>query len=201
MKNLGVTFDADLSFKTHISSVCRSSFYHIRQIRTARPSLDSKSAILLANALVSSKLDYCNSLYSSLPDCSIHRLQRVQNSLARAIVPTIKRSQHITPTLRALHWLPIRQRITYKIAMLTFKTLQYKQPSYLADLLHPHTSSRSLRSTDQRLLTIPLVKSAIGRCYFSYCAPTLWNSLPPSLRFSDSLLSFRCQLKTYLFPP
>ena len=124
VKNLGVTFDADLSFKTHISSVCRSSFYHIRQIRAARPSLDSKSAILLANALVSSKLDYCNSLYSSLPDCSIHRLQRVQNSLARAIVPTIKRSQHITPTLRALHWLPIQQRITYKIAMLTFKTLQ-----------------------------------------------------------------------------
>src|SRR5579862_795635 len=70
------------------------SFYHILQIRAARPSLDSKSAILLANALVSSKLDYCNSLYSSLPDCSIHRLQRVQNSLARAIVPTIKSSTH-----------------------------------------------------------------------------------------------------------
>src|SRR5579864_5824318 len=130
VKNLGVIFDADLSFKTHISSVCHSSFYHIRQIRAARPSLDSKSAILLANALVCSKLDYCNSLCSSLPDCSIHRLQRVQNSLARAIVPIIKRSQHITPTLRALHWLPIRQRITYKIAVLTFKTLQYKQPSY-----------------------------------------------------------------------
>src|SRR5579863_4251211 len=107
VKNLGVTFDADLCFKTHISSVCCSSFYHIRQIRAARPSLDTKSTILLANALVSSKLDYRNFLYSSLPDCSIHRLQRVQNSLARAIVPTIKRSQYITPTLRALHWLPI----------------------------------------------------------------------------------------------
>src|SRR5579862_3690409 len=141
VRNLGVIFDADLSFKTHISSVCHSSFYHIRQIHAARPSLDSKSAILLANALVSSKLDYCNSLYSSLPDCSIHRLQCVQNFLARAIVPTVKHSQHITPTLCALHWLPIQQRITNEISMLTFKTLQYKQPSYLADFLHPHTSS------------------------------------------------------------
>src|SRR5579872_5151713 len=60
VRNLGVTFDADLSFRSHISSLCRSSFYHIRQIRIVRPSLDSKSAIMLANALVSSKLDYCN---------------------------------------------------------------------------------------------------------------------------------------------
>ena len=158
------------------------------------------SAILLANALVSSKLDYCNSLFPSLPDCSIHRLQRVQNSLACAIVPTIKRSQHITLTLRALHWLPIQQCITYKIAMLTFKTLQYKQPSYRADL-HPHTSSRSLCSADQRLLTIPLVKSAIGCRSFSFCAPTVWNDLPLPLHFCYSLPSFRSQLKTHLFPP
>src|SRR5579872_482201 len=83
--------------------------------------------------------------------------------------------------------------------MLTFKTLQYKQPSYLADLLHPHTSSRSLRSTDQRLLTILLVKSAIGRRSFSFCAPTVWNSLPPPLRFCDSRPSFRSQLKPTSF--
>ena len=80
-RNLGVIFDSDLSFKNHISNVCKTSFYHIRQLRQIRESLDTKSAIILANSLVSSKLDYCNSLYYNLPDTSINRLQRIQNSL------------------------------------------------------------------------------------------------------------------------
>ena len=101
----------------------------------------SNSAILLANAPVPSKLDYCNSLYAALPASSIHRLQLVQNALARAVVPSVRRFQHIKPTLRNLHWLPINQRITYKIGALTFKTLYHKEPSYLADLVHTHAPS------------------------------------------------------------
>ena len=66
-RNLGVTFDSSLDFKDHISSVCRSSSYHIRQLRQVRSSLDENSAIILANSLVQSKLDYCNSLYLGLP--------------------------------------------------------------------------------------------------------------------------------------
>ena len=61
-RNLGVIFDKDLSLKHHISTICKSSYYHIRQIRQVRSSLDINSAIILANSLVSSKLDYCNSL-------------------------------------------------------------------------------------------------------------------------------------------
>src|SRR5207244_12351108 len=58
-RNLGVVFDSELSFKKHISNICSTSFYHIRQLRQIRSSLDQNSAIILANALVSSKLDYC----------------------------------------------------------------------------------------------------------------------------------------------
>src|SRR2546425_11087582 len=96
---IGVVFESDLSFDQHISNVCRSSFYHIRQLRQIRPSLDLNSSIQLANALVSSKLDYCNSPFYGLPDTYIKRLQRVQNSLVRVIFPSLKRSDHITPAL------------------------------------------------------------------------------------------------------
>ena len=113
-RNLGVVFQSDLSFDQHISNVCRSSFFHIRQLRQIRPSLDLNSAIQLANALVSSKLDYCNSLFYGLPDISIKPLQRIQNSLARVMFPSLKRSDHITPTLVKLHWLPIHKRIKFK---------------------------------------------------------------------------------------
>jgi hypothetical protein len=151
--------------------------------------------------LVLSKLDYCNSLFYSLPDTSISRLQRVQNSLARVVVPSIKRSQHISPTLCKLHWLPVHQRIQYKIAALTFKTLYHKQPSYLVDLLLPYVPTRNLRSSDKHLLTVPNIKSAIGRRSFQFAAPTIWNTLPLSLRSSTSLHSFLTGLKTHLFPP
>src|SRR5437867_7077281 len=95
-----------------------------------------------------------SSIYG-LPDIALHRLQLVQNALAKVVVPTVRRSHHISPTLRSLHWLPIPQRITFKIASITFKTLQNNQPSYLRNLLIPYHPPHSLRSSDQHLLTVP----------------------------------------------
>jgi len=200
-RNLGVTFNSDLSFKEHISSTCQISFLHIRQLRQIRHLLDFNSAIALANSLVTSRLDYCNSLFFGLSNCSLSRLQRVQNSLARVILPSIKRYDHITPTLHKLHWLPIVQRITFKIATLTFQTLQHHSPSYLHELLTPHSARRSLRSSYQNQLIVPRIDSANGRRSFSYAAPSVWNSLPPSIRSLDSYQSFRSALKTHLYPP
>ena len=76
-RNLEVIFDRNLTFKNHISDVCRSSFYHIRQLRQIPVTLDTNSSILLANALVSSKLDYYNSLFYNLPAKFLNRLQLV----------------------------------------------------------------------------------------------------------------------------
>ncbi len=200
-RNLGVILDSDLSLKKHISSICQTSYHHIRQLRQIHSSLDSNSATLLANSLVSTHLDYCNSLYYGLPDSSINRLQQVQNSLARLVMPFVKRHDHITPALHKLHWLPIRHRITFKIATLTFKTLLHGQPSYLHDLLSRHTPCRTLRSAFKNELNIPFgIKSESGRRSFSFAAPTIWNSLPLALRSISCLSSFRSSLKTHLFP-
>ncbi len=199
-KNLGIIFESDLTFHKHISSICQSSFYHIRHLRQIRSSIDTSSAIILANALVTTKLDYCNSLYYGLPNSSIHRLQLVQNSLARVILPSIKRHHHITPALQKLHWLPVNLRIKYKIASLTFKTLHYKLPSYLHQLLLPVPSS-GRRSYTNNLLTVKRVTSSYGQRSFSSAAPTIWNSLPTALRLSSSYSVFRSSLKTFLFPP
>ena len=201
VRNLGVTFDPDLSYHHHISSICSTSFHHIRHLRQIRSSIDKNSAIILANALVSSKLDYCNFLFYGLPSNSIYRLQKIQNSIARVVIPSAKRYDHITPTLRTLHWLPVEKRITYKIANLTFKTLQTHLPSYLSDLLMPYKLSRCLRSANQHLLVVPNIKTAAGRRSFAYAAPTIWNSLPFHIRSSSSLASFHSALKTYIFPP
>jgi len=176
-RNLGVTFDSDLSFKSHIIQVSKSCHYLIRQIRSVRPVLDHNSAVLLANSLVSSKLDFCNSLYADLPISTIRPLQLVQNSLARAVYSS-RKFDHVSPLLRSLHWLPISQRISYKIALLTFKTLHFNSPTYLSDLLIPKKSSRSLRSDDKNLLHVPFLRKSASCRSFAFFAPKLWNSLP-----------------------
>ena len=91
-RNLGVIFDKDLSLKPHFSTIIKTSYHNIRQLHQIRSSLDTSSAIILANSLVSSKLDYCNSLFYGLPASSLDRLQKVQNSLARVVVPSVKRT-------------------------------------------------------------------------------------------------------------
>ena len=107
----------------------RTKIFYIRLL-----GIPLSAATALANSLVSSKLDYCNSLYSGISQSNLNKLQRIQNSLARVITNTSK-YQHITPTLKKLHWLPIKQRIIdYKLCLLTYKTLTI-QPTYLYNSL------------------------------------------------------------------
>ena len=153
-RNLGFIFDSDMSFSEQINSVSKSCHFHIRDIRRIRHLLPLSAATALANSLVSSKLDYCNSLYSGISQSNLNKLQRIQNSLARVITNTSK-YQHITPTLKKLHWLPIKQRIDYKLCLLTYKTLTNQQPTYLYNSLSFPSHSVSTRSSDSLVLSIP----------------------------------------------
>ena len=99
VRNLGVLFDSTVSFSDHVSQVIKSTRVHARDLYRIGPLLDHNTSVLLANALVSSRLDYCNSLFISLSDFDLRRLQLVQNSLCRIVNRTSKYS-HITPQLK-----------------------------------------------------------------------------------------------------
>ena len=114
------------------------------------PFLDLNTSVLLANALVSSRLDYCNSLFLSLTDFELRRLQPVQNSLCRVVTCSSKFS-HITPQLKKLHWLPVRYRVQFKISLITYKILNQGQPVYLREVIHPHYSCRNTRRSTPKL--------------------------------------------------
>src|SRR6218665_2732084 len=137
----------------------------------------------IATSIVHSKLDYCNSLFCSINSSQIKRLQTIQNALARAVTKTPKNHQcHITPVLKSRHWLKIPQRIHYKIASLTYKTLQTSQPSYIRQLLTIQLPG-STRSSSYLSLSCPPVSSSLKFCNrsFAYAAPALWNGLPKDL--------------------
>ena len=198
-RNLGVLFDCDLSFSPQVKLVCRSAYFHLRNIAKIRHFLSQKDAEKLIHAFVTSRLDYCNSLLSGCSSTSLKSLQLVQNSAARILSRTKKR-EHITPILESLHWLPMRQRIEFKVLLLTFKSLNNQAPTYLKELIVPYTPNRPLRSRTARLLTVPRInKSRMGARAFCYQAPLLWNQLPMFIREADSLQNFKTLLKTFLY--
>ena len=191
-------FDKNFNFRSHISAICNSCIYHIRDLRRIRRHLDLDSAKLLANALVSSRLDYCNSLLSGIAETDLTKLQRILNRLARVVTksPPFTRS---VPLLRSLHWLPVKYRVHFKICLLTYKALHEEQLVYLHSFIATSLPSRSLRSNRRITLSIPRIRTNTGARAFSSCAPFLWNSLSVSVRSATSVATFRRRLKTYLF--
>ena len=199
VKNLGVIFDQDMSFNLHIKQVCRTAFFHLRNIVKIRNILSQSDAEKLVHAFVTSRLDYCNSLLSGCPNNSLRNLQLIQNAAARVLTRTSKRD-HISPVLASLHWLPVKSRIEFKILLLTYKTVNGQAPSYLKDLIVPYHPNRALRSETAGLLVVPRVsRSRMGGRAFSYQAPLLWNQLPLWVREADTLSTFKIKLKTFLF--
>ena len=198
-RNLGVIFDTGINMKKHISSVCSKAFLQLRNLYSIRRYLTPSATETLVHAFISSRLDYCNSLLLGLPDCDINKLQRVQNSAARLVTRTQK-FNHITPVLVQLHWLPVRQRITFKVLLMAFKALNGLAPSYMCNMLEWYAPARSLRSSDSRLLVVPKSKLvSAGDRAFSVTAPKLWNKLPCDVRNLTNVDSFKTALKTYLF--
>ena len=198
-RNIGVTMDSKASMDAHVLSVCKSSFIHIRNLIRIKKFVDSSSLECLVHAFITTKLDYCNSLLCGAPSTLINKLQRIQNIVAR-IITGHGRCEHITPVLKALHWLPVQQRIKFKTLVLVYKAVNNLAPVYLQELLHPHVPCRGLRSSEMNLLVVPFTRSSvIQQCAFSAAGPRLWNSLPLSLRSAPRLSVFKSQLKTYLF--
>ena len=199
VRNLGVVFDSGLRMTDHINSICKAAHNAIRKIGRIRQYLDKPITERLVHAFVTSRLDCCNSLLYGLPESDILKLQRVQNIAAR-LVCQIKRKEHITPYLRELHWLPIHQRIIYKLLLYTFKALHDQAPTYTCELLQRHNPNRILRSASQLRLHVPkTLTSSYGIRAFSVAAPMLWNNLPLTLKNATSVTTFKSALKTYLF--
>lgn len=149
--------------------------------------------------LITSRIDYCNSLYYGLDKYALHRLQVVQNAAARLLTGT-RKFEHIKPVLSALHWLPVEYRIQFKILLLAFKALNGLAPDYLSDLISLRLPPRDLRSASEVRLCEPMARLVTrGDRAFSVAAPKLWNSLPSNIREANSLCSFKSLLKTHLF--
>ena len=199
-KNIGVTLDQEMNLSTHINNTVRNCYYHLRQISVIRPYLTHIATETLINAVITSRLDYCNSLYVGLPDCSLGKLQLIQNNAAKVIFQK-KRRDHATPLLKTLHWLKVEYRIKFKINLLSFKALHGKAPPYLSTMIAPYKPSRALRSADKGSLVKKggRMGKRTGARAFSVCAPVLWDEVPQDARDCLTVEAFKKSLKTHYF--
>ena len=201
-RNLGCWFDSNMDMAKQITQSCSSAFFYLYNIRHIRKYLSRDDTERLVHAFITSRIDYCNSLYYGLPDKQLKKLQRVMNAGARLIF-CAQKFCHITPILKELHWLPVRSRIDFKILLVTFKILNGMAPKYLNDLITLQApSSYNLRRNCQGpLLARPtrVTKVTMGDRSFSVAAPRLWNSLPVEARMTSSINTFKRLVKTFLF--
>jgi len=200
IKSLGVTIDNKLSFNAHVNSLCKAAHFHIRALSHVRKCVPENVAMTVASTMVGARLDYCNSVLYGTTNLNLQKLQRVQNSLARIITGT-KRTEHITPVLARLHWLPIAARIEYKVALTTYKVVTTQQPGYLNDLITFHTSARQLRSSSKiNHLRVDSPNTVFASRAFQHAAPVIWSSLPPELtNYLSSINIVKSGLKTHLY--
>jgi len=145
-------------------------------------SLTPDAVKTLILAFITSRLGYCNSLLLGVTDQQLKRLQSVQNAAARLLTGA-RRSDHITPVLQSLHWLSVRQRIRYKIAMLVHKCLNGRASRYLIDECRLAGGRRSgTRGAGRQMLEVTRCNKTCGDSSFAAAAPQVWNSLFDSVR-------------------
>jgi hypothetical protein len=200
-RHLDVVIDAQLTLASHIRAVCKSARYHLWRISEMRRYLDIDSAKCLVHSLVLSRLDYANSLFSDLPEKLLDCLQAVQNAAARLICGGNRRDS-ARPLLKQLLWLPIRERVTFKLSTIVFRSLCGAAPAYLVQRLKKHIPGRDgLRNCSVAAPMLDIPRSRKARCgdrAFSVAAARTWNSLPESVRASPTLGEFKTKLKTHL---
>ena len=200
-KDLGVILDEKLSYTEHINKLVKTCNFHLSNIQFMKKYLTHSMVQQLIFTLVINRLDNNNSLYVGLPDYKLNKIQKIFNRAARILTGHPYRLP-ITPTLIRLHWLPIKARIEFKICVLTFKILRYKQPEYLHRLLVKSQTGCVVSTrcdTDPHHLNVPRVRTSAGTRSFGYAAPRYYNALPVSIKSSESLEIFKNKLKTFIF--
>ena len=198
LKNLGVYFDTNLTFDTHISKISSKIFGTITYINRAKDNFSKQTRIMVVQSLVLSIINYGIKTWGTANKSHMQQIQKLQNFAAKVALGGGTKRDHVTPFLRELGWLKINKKYHYELAVMTYNILKGKVPSYLFHL--PYVSDMSTVPTrQQHQLHVPKTRTNTGARSMLVAAPTLWNSLPLSIRDAQSLSSFKKHLHKYLF--
>ena len=191
-KDLGVILDPSLTYHDHIASTVSGCMARLGQINRVKQAFDSTTLNIIINALVFSKLYYCCNVWNNTSEYNLSRIQAVQNFAAR-IVSNSRKYDHISPILKDLKWLPVRQQLYYRHAIMAFKCMSGCAPASLFSKYIQRATITKRTTRNSQMLNIPLYKTATGQRTFYFRTVKLWNSLDSSLKLKPTLQHFiRC---------
>ena len=192
VKNLGIQMDNLLSFEEQVIHLKKKCYSTLRNICKIRYLLTNSQLKTIVNSLVVSCLDYCNGIYFGIADRLLSQIQLIQNAAAKVVTRKYK-YDHVGEDLRDLHWLPVKKRVVFKVALLAYKSVNGLAPEYLKNMFQYSHHGHTLK------LIVPQFMSSLSRRSFSYTGPKIFNNLPTSVTSSDTVDIFKRNLKTYLF--
>ena len=192
VKNLGVYLDSALNLQSHIDNVCSHCYSLLRNIGRIKSFLSQKQLEMLIHAVISSRIDYCNSIFFGVDKYLTQSLQKVQNAALRMIFG-LKKREHLSEYYKKLHWLKIEQRVYYKIILMAFKCINGIAATELIEKIV------NFRNRDKLILSQVQFTSKSGRRSFSYIAPRLWNEVPYDIKAITGIDKFKTNLKTLLY--
>ena len=196
VKNVGVTIDEMLTLDTHVNNVVSHCYKLLKDIGKIRNVISGKQTEMLVHSVISSRLDYCNSLFFNMSKSNLYKLQKVQNAAARLVARKRKR-EGISAVMKELHWLQVEARIIFKILLIVYKCINGICSNNLSQKLK--YKKFMCRPEDYLQLETTKVSTKYGRRTFAYAGPRLWNALPLKTRTEEKIESFKVQVKTLLF--
>src|SRR5664279_5702372 len=173
VRYLGVLLDRELTLRQHVGKIASICYYHIQRLRKICRYAGRDIAKQLMFAFVLSRLDYCNGILAGLPKSTLSTLQHVQNAAARLVL-NLRPREHITEALRQLHWLPIEQRIQFKLCLLMHTIQHGRCPNYIAQTVKAtstHSSRPGLRSASTASYTTPRLRTVMGCLLYTSPSP------------------------------
>lgn len=183
MKNLGLVMDQNLNYSKHVSNLNKSAYLALKSLYHLKDYLPKAAKLKLCDALVLSRLNYCDVVYGPcLRVEDINRLQKVQNSCVRYSLQ-IPRRQHISPHLKQIGWLNMRQRRWLHLCCLLFKVINTQQPNYLCEKLEFRSSAHSVQLRHcEETISVPIHSSEFFKRCFSYQASRIYNQISSELK-------------------
>ena len=200
MQNLGYFMNSLMKNANHINKLTSQLYLLLHGICSIRSHIDEDTAKIIIQALIMSRLDYCNSAVLGSAEYQLDKCQQIQNMACR-VVRELKKYDHISDHLKSLHWLKIRERTAYKVAMLVFKCKVGTSASYLIDLINTSNPDKCLLRSSMSNDIVPVFckTSTAMKGSFASGGPRIWNSLAAHLKTPKSLDTFKQGLKTHLF--
>ena len=193
-KDLGMTLDSYLTYDQHITNLVSSCMNSLCQINRVKKCFDKEALILIISTLVMNKMYYCSTVWSNTTSTNIKKLQLVQNFACR-IITNIGKFDHISPGLRELNWLPVKEQLLLREAIMMYKCVNNLAPQYLRELFTKRSDIHQRSTRSLGLLQIPLYKTSAGQRSFNYRGVKLWNDLDDRYKAMDSIKDFKKELK------